>query len=941
VLGGRRGLITPDGTLRVPALPGPEPIEELIEVPTPTGTRLIGRGVSTLYSFADILAEPKVLAHAPARYANIDPGPGMIAAWTTASDRPTYFDVETGQETHLGPQTALPIRSVSFVDAKKGAAIFAVAGLAGTTDGGATWTPIVDPGGGAFAAKRLSPRDGLIEARIDDDGSEREVDPVASTLGDPTPHPTPGDAASAIERWLARTHRDPLEVAVSDGVATTSGHALVASQGFVARVDLATGAILELVDLGAEFAAHTCTIARGGGKAWVACAQDLRTNVTRLASFSLGDGPLEASPLQSIGTTTDLRGSESGGVLILGPCQPGGDGNACALQPDGKWRTLDVPRESTSPYDSSGYGGGYYGYGYGGSTTAAPIAYAVGALADGGVAYFTNFHDDTPPDDDAGAAPASSYGYYGYGGYKPPPPKFQLVVIEGGGMHRKYPPLDFTALKPTQIHFVGALEEDVEHTLRILLQDNDGAILVAQPQSGDATITRIDGAKSARIHGTHGIAIGPAALLTSTDSGATWSELQTPAHILPSTTGAAFYSLSPADFEASDVGFHIVGHLRIGWGDLDPSDAALNAPKPDLLPPQPPSSAARNRVVCTTTGKTDVSPISMTQADSDKLFHVTTVPSGTRRVPIRTANPMGPTTLFEIEGPERATSPTKWRIHWVSSWDTGARPFVWTGDAPKATQWYATVVGAASAGDRFFALLRGDSRMWALRVSSGGSGELVEVPVAGEYYATTVIGAHAGDPVAWFGSSMMYAMPWTGGSASAVASISAEDRAILTLGYPSKGGVPVYATGKGWGATRVFPLPTPTAKPAHMATTAAPPAFDGWVQAPPGANVVANTSACDSKSRGTDYRYAGLTVPLEVDGAREYATSGGSVLRIAPDGICVAAVSETAYAVGSVSPGSSGGPVTFLRADFVGKRAEGGGSGAKDSRTLSCKIESP
>src|SRR5271170_2676565 len=55
LLGGRRAVVHPDGSLETEKTPAPEPLVELVEIPVQAGTRLVGRGASGVYRFDDPL----------------------------------------------------------------------------------------------------------------------------------------------------------------------------------------------------------------------------------------------------------------------------------------------------------------------------------------------------------------------------------------------------------------------------------------------------------------------------------------------------------------------------------------------------------------------------------------------------------------------------------------------------------------------------------------------------------------------------------------------------------------------------------------------------------------------------------------------------------------------------------------------------------------------
>jgi len=84
LLGGRRALLTPDGSLRSETTPAPELLSTLIAVPTPSGLRVVGRGWRGIYRFDDPLGPATLLARITEQneVVNISPAPGMVAVWS-------------------------------------------------------------------------------------------------------------------------------------------------------------------------------------------------------------------------------------------------------------------------------------------------------------------------------------------------------------------------------------------------------------------------------------------------------------------------------------------------------------------------------------------------------------------------------------------------------------------------------------------------------------------------------------------------------------------------------------------------------------------------------------------------------------------------------------------------------------------------------------------
>jgi hypothetical protein len=925
VVGGRRAVLAPDGTFKLPATPTPEPLEEIVEVHSSAGKRLVARGERTLYRIDDLLGEAKPIAEAAANYTNVDPGPGVVAAWTTSSELPTYIDIETGNASSLAGLPVAPVRSMAFVDVKRGAAVFAALGLATTTDGGATWRAVTDVGGGALRTKGVAARDGGLVAMRDDRGGWLQVDPAAGTLGPETPHTLPSNDAAPIVRWIARTHRDPLEAAITSGIATPNGAAIAVSRGYVARIDLATGAILELLDLSSDLQADSCSIARTGDTALVACGAS-GTAPSHIFSIALARSPLAAEKPIVTGTSSRLRSSPSGGVMLPGPCKQGNDGYACVRQPDGKWATIDAPveRDGSSTYDRQ---------------NGVPTSYGVGPLADGGVAYLAPYHDDEDPP----AAGGSSTGpRYEHG-------QLRVVVIEGSGMHRKMPAIEYDDPNGP-LRVVGSIEEDEHHILRVVVVDDNGPIVVAQGSTGSASARRVDGASAARVHGMRGIALGTRRLLESTDGGGTWAETTTPAHVFASL-GSVFGAESDASkLVLSDNGVRLAGHLRVGWGELESSEASSNAPD---APTNAPSSRRfpPPQLTCKTIGTTASAGDPTTSAEVDKAFGVVAPPKGTRRVSAPWASPSvtaGVTRiLFEVEGPEKAPHPTAWKLHWMNSGEVGARARSWSGAAPKDASWSPAVRNGAATGDRMFTFLADGGRDFVARTGASGATEIVDLHSTTLAPGQVTLGTHTGDPAAWWRNLTVVAVP-QGGVPVTIGGLGPDVRATVTVGSPTKDGVPVFVGTNEWSMMRIFPVPPPTKGVSTVSPLPSDPVptalLDGWVAIPFHPRAAASLPVCTAKSLGSQFAFDGQAYLLHVDGASENGYSTRADVRVAGADACVSALSTTFHGVTAPHtpadpklPKKPGGPVTFLRADLVAKSAEGGDV-AGGVRRLDCSL---
>src|SRR5262249_10633076 len=87
VLGGRRALVAKDGAVTAETAPSPEPIEEIIEVPSKSGARkLVARTTHGVVRLDDPLGAPAPIAHAERVINKLGSAPGVVAIWGSDSD---------------------------------------------------------------------------------------------------------------------------------------------------------------------------------------------------------------------------------------------------------------------------------------------------------------------------------------------------------------------------------------------------------------------------------------------------------------------------------------------------------------------------------------------------------------------------------------------------------------------------------------------------------------------------------------------------------------------------------------------------------------------------------------------------------------------------------------------------------------------------------------
>jgi hypothetical protein len=387
LVGGRRVLVAKDGTAKAETAPAPEGLSGFAEVVGANGARkVIAYSEHGVYRLDDLLGEPKTLARVDGEIWKVSSGPGVVAIWDFDSDVARFIDVETGQLKTLANLPSVPANAMAFKNAKEGAAVFEAVGLALTTDGGATWKPAGETTKGD--AMRI------IDLKLQGDGvvasmgyrSGIPIDFAQGKLG-AAAEPSPPKDEPALLKWVRRTERDPLAMAAQGGILTPSGEALVAASGLLARVDLKTGLVLEVVDVAGE-EARACYLARAGDTAWLGCslpeAESSEEYYDAFGVFKVSlTGKLAPErPVVKRSGDVELRTSPSGGVMLLGGCgAEGGSDEMCVRQPDGKWTGIQM---SMDPWERG-----------------------VGPLADGRIAYLRGLYEGEEPPEDVAPPPAA------------------------------------------------------------------------------------------------------------------------------------------------------------------------------------------------------------------------------------------------------------------------------------------------------------------------------------------------------------------------------------------------------------------------------------------------------------------------------------------------------------------------------------------------------
>jgi hypothetical protein len=943
LLGGRRALVRADGAVESEKAPTPEPLAEVALVPSGGALRLVGRGEHDVYRFEDPLGAPVLLTRSEAPLGHLGAAPGAVALWTARSDLPRFVDVETGAERALAGLPEPPLRAVMFLDAKRGAGVFEAVGLAVTADGGATWRSA--PGKG--------PRDGLsingVRRRGDallayafSDGPEGAVDPERGTLGAMDPPAAAAEAATL--RWVRASGRDPLEALATAGLELPAGGALAASHGMLARIDARSGAVAELVEV-ARGKWVPCTAARAAGAAWVACSlpdsSDAHTNGpdrVRAELFDpfgvmrvpLGEPRLTPDkPVLMRNGEAELRVSPSGGVLLTAACGSEEPGQACARQPDGKWKTINAAGELAER--------------------------GTGPLADGRVAFLRGLFDGDEP----GEAMAGEEEDPGR------TRRLHVSVLGPGGKEHALAPIPFVPSRG-YVHVQSPIEEDADHALHFVIEDGEGPYAVSVPANREApSAYRIPDAVEARLHGGRGVAVGEGHILASLDGGATWNEVPAPAAALEAARGLATGGESPETFAVSEAGARLGSMLRLGWGPPDPlaEPPAPRAPLATLAPLGAPPAGPELTLTCTSGGAAPGLAPLLGTADARALLGV---PPGDKAGPKREVSvwaarisSLETVALLEEEAPAKKGDAPAWALRWHDPREIGGKVRRASVKAPGASGGTTLRFAAADGGRALFAV-RSAGKFRLVRVKPAGAAEVVEVAQDLVPSGEVVFGAERGEAIAWLHET--HVIVWVAGDRPRVLA-DLSTHAARTLGAPTAAGVPLLMGASDWALVRTLPLPA-LDKAAPGAPPPVPATLDGWTRLAPVRRALPTLPACAARAKGARFVMERSGLRAEIDGASMSGAATRYEVRVSGTDVCVEGVAalltagkRTAPAAGQApapSPGkvklpaprppAPSGKPGFVRVDLVGKKAEGGERGlAPEAQVLrlTCTLAAP
>ncbi len=840
----------------------------------------------------------------------------------------------TGAERSLPGLPEPPARALLFTDERRGAAVFEAAGLAVTGDGGATWRLATEAVPyDALRVRGLRRRGGEVRAFADADGPDGAVDIGGARLGADEPeHPPAGEPP--LLHWIRVTWRDPLEAAASSGFEWPAGGALVASHGLLARVDPRSGAVADLVDVARNTWAGACDVGRAGQTAWVACAMREDADARLFDPFGvmrlpLGEGPLAvARPVLVRNGEAELRVAPSGGAMLLAACSSEEAGSACVRQPDGRWRTI--------PLDLANRG--------------------AGPLADGRVAFLRGMYDgDTPPGrldpppPALGAPPPAA----------PPPAgayleRLHIAVAGPDGEERPLAPVVFTPVRG-YVRVQSRIEEDPDRTLRFVIEDGDGPFAVALPPGHDvAQARRVPDAVAARLHAGRGIAVGDGRVLASLDGGTTWSELPAPQGVLDAARSVAASYDDPDQLAVSEVGAKIGPMLRIGWGLPSPSPSpspilsdsgsgsgseeagdviprgALEGP---ILAPRPPAPSAPEQVLaCTSQGPVAGIPPLATWTQATDLFaaghrapqspaeeHLRGVRRETSTWGSGRSGMLDTIASLDEEGPQgRGVAPKKWTVRWHDPTEIGGRVRSVSIPVPDGATFGTSLRFAAASGGHAVFALRSGGKVRLVRVAPSGAMDVAEVASELVPAGEVAFGDGRGEPLAWIREALL--IVWLPGERPRVIA-RVGLHGVRVAGAPTSSGVPLVVGGADWFLFRTVPI-----SPAGAPVPSLP--LDGWTSLPSLSRRLDTLRACAPRSSGARIVLARPALRAEIDGAVETASQALYEVRIEGADACIAGVTAALVPDGRSPPPASGPrAASFVRADLVGKHAEGGERG--------------
>lgn len=580
--------------------------------------------------------------------------------------------------------------------------------------------------------------------------------------------------------------------------------------------------------------------------------------------------------------------------MLLRACASESDDfdSACVRQPDGQWKTVTAKSatgaESASSVDVERGG--------------------IGALADGRAAVVAGLDRTTP---------------------------LRIVVVDPAGAEEVAATIRMPEPSKGRLTVQSDVEQDASGALRLVIADDDGpCVVVARRGQPTAEAARV-GAKVARLHGQHGIAVARDAVRMTRDGGATWVDAQPPPSVF-----AALRFIAASDISASELGATIGPVARLGWG---PVARARDAP-PSVAPTAPviaapgAASAAESWLACTTVGSAPKTA-PPTPSDRPMLAPPPRLPPGVvaqnfsttmdygaalfgaEGVTLSTDGPLAAAKTASAGGPRgrEPSGPARtWTFRWTDPRRVGASPRTATLRGPPPLVG-AHVVGAQISGAR--ALFRvepasgapppdehGWPTAWFVRVDAQGPPEAARFTDFPGMESPPVFGEGKGSPIAWMSSDRL--IVWTSGAAPRNVAVVARMEALpstrnpLLLGAPSSEGVPLILDLGDEARVKLLPLEGDGARVPVL----------GWATGPGFSS--RRVKACAAGATGARVTVSSTGV-MELDGVPLRTVASSITYRVGGGGD--ACVSSAAV---RVAPDATHGASPVVRADFEARTFE-------------------
>jgi hypothetical protein len=211
--------------------------------------------------------------------------------------------------------------------------------------------------------------------------------------------------------------------------------------------------------------------------------------------------------------------------------------------------------------------------------------------------------------------------------------------------------------------------------------------------------------------------------------------------------------------------------------------------------------------------------------------------------------------------------------------------------------------------------------------------------------ADVAFGSDRGEPIAWLHDTSL--VVWlTGERPRVIASIGTS--ATRTLGEPTSAGVPVVLSATDWSLFHMFPIPPIAKSPKSAPSIIPPPALTGWTPVPNVRRDAGRFAVCAKGGAAKGPRFHVMStakLAASIDTLDEEARAAAYTLRISGGDACVDAMAVAFPEAKPRAPVHSSkksikGPVGFVRADLLGKKADGGDRSPPpaDLRKLTCTL---